>query len=147
MIIYALYGKDSIGKTTVIKNVCEKLKADYKYINFDLGYEDVCYIFEINGKKVGITSYGDNADVLEKPFAIFEKENCDVILTASRIRYTETGSALFIKNFAKKYSIKPHWLKKDYIDTKTEQDKHKYKDEINSINNKVVDSLFDVVTK
>ncbi|MBQ9276875.1 MAG: hypothetical protein IJ226_04720, partial [Clostridia bacterium] len=79
MKIYAIYGKSNIGKTTVIKDLCERLKAKYNCKNYDLHVQDVCCVFDINGKKVGITSYGDNAEVLKAPFSFFEKENCDII--------------------------------------------------------------------
>lgn len=137
MQLFALYGKGGIGKTTVIKNVCDRLKENYSYQRFDLGNTtDVCYVFEINGKKVGITSYGDNADVLVKPFTFFEEQNCNIILTASRIRYTRTGSALFIYYFAEKYGTKPCWIKKDYVDQDTEYHCD-YNNEIKSINDKL----------
>ena len=132
MIVYALYGKEKIGKTTVIKSVCEKLEKNYTPV-FSKNYsEDICRVFKIDDKMVGITSYGDNEDVLKEPFDTFKKCNCEIILTASRIRYTKSGSALTVYNFCKDNGInKPEWIKKDYVEARNKDDYSKQIDEIN----------------
>ena len=146
MKIYALYEKDNTGKTTVIKSVCSKLKSKHRVLFSKNIEDDVCFVFEINGKIVGVTSYGDNKAVLLKPFHIFEDYKCEIVVAATRIRRTASGSVKYIEIFAKEHSAEVIWIKKVYVDVQKEVE-HKYKEEIDSINKKTVEQLFDLIEK
>ena len=71
MKIIVLYEKGHTGKTTTLRNLCRKIETDVKTTKIIVApnYKnvDVIAVFEFDKKIVGITSYGDNKWVVQKP--------------------------------------------------------------------------------
>ncbi len=103
MKIIALRGKENTGKTSSIKLFYKKLlKNEAKELLYvdeygGVKYEDFYAIVSFKGKTIGITSYGDNGNVLAEPFKEFYNHKCDIVVTACRVRETDKGSLKFIR--------------------------------------------------
>lgn len=144
MKIIALHGKAQIGKTAVITKLYQKLCAVYRRLHYEPNNLDGDFtaIFEIKDKKVGITSSGDNAKDLVKPFDVFATNGCDLCVVACRDRHqyqSWDGSRNFVEDKAKGYGTNVIWYKKAYV----EQSNAKYNagleiDEINDIQAKIL---------
>ena len=115
MKIIVLNGKANCGKTTVLKKLYAKLVANnlFRQTHFQQeGLYDLSAIFEYDVKKVGVTTLGDGETELQNAFNLFIKENCDLVVCASRSRATKNGAVRYIK------SLKADliWYKKAYIE-------------------------------
>ena len=115
MKIIVLNGKANCGKTSVLKKLYAKLVANsiFRQTYFQQeGLYDLSAIFEYDVKKIGITTLGDGETELQKAFNLFIKENCDLVICASRSRDTKNGAVRYIK------SLKTDliWYKKAYIE-------------------------------
>ena len=138
MKIIVLYGKANCGKTSVLKKLYAKLVASsiFRQIYFQQeGLYDLSAIFKCDVKKIGITTLGDGETELQNAFNLFIKENCDLVVCASRSRDTKNGAVRYIKSIGADLI----WYKKAYI----EQWLAKYNakaeiDEINDIQAKVL---------
>ena len=147
MKIIALWGKDSTGKTPSIKLFYKKLlkngAEELLYIDeYDgVKYEDFYAIVSFKGKTIGVTSYGDNGNVLVDPFKEFNNYNCDIVITACRVRETEKGSVKFIKN----QNSEIIYVEKIYIENADElPDKDEF---IEKINDRQADILLNALEK
>ena len=133
MKIIVLNGKANCGKTSVLKKLYAKLVANniFRQTHFKQeGIYDLSAVFIKldNNKKLGITTLGDGECELQKAFNLFIKENCDLVVCASRSRDTKNGAVKYIK------SLKANliWYKKAYIEQWLA--KHDAKAEIDEIN-------------
>ena len=119
MKIIALHGKGGCGKTTVLRYLYHLLTGDFNYSQFYFYREnkekinDISAMFEFNGKKLGLTTLGDSEKDLKRPFEVFQKENCNLVVCAVRSRDTKNGANSFLKAQSKEIT----WIKKAYIDT------------------------------
>lgn len=100
--VIALSGISNTGKTLCLQYLIDKLKMNkilYCYernmnyfdvllkngvpvLNLYNGYKDFIIAFEIDNKKVGVITYGDNIISLDDSFYELEQLNCDVIICA-----------------------------------------------------------------
>lgn len=115
MKIIVLNGKANCGKTTVLKKLYVKLVANELFMQTYFKketYFDLSAIFEINGKKIGLTTFGDGEVELKKAFDKFTKENCYLVVCASRSRNTKNGAVNYIKSLGAVLI----WYKKAYIE-------------------------------
>lgn len=81
-----LYGKSNTGKTKTLKRLIELIK-DNGYTPIKPEEErdaDKIVVFDIKGRKVGITSRGDAVDLLADDFAWMG--DCDLYVCASHSR-------------------------------------------------------------
>lgn len=139
MKIIVLNGKANCGKTSALKKLYEKLVANklFSQIYFQReGLYDLSAIFEYDVKKIGITTLGDGETELKNAFDIFIKENCDLVVCASRSRDTKNGAVRYIKSlnadliWYKKKAYIEQWLAKYNANAEI--------DEINDIQAKVL---------
>ena len=116
MKIIALHGKGGCGKTSALRYLYHLLTGDFKYSQFDFykenNYGDISAIFEYNGKKLGLSTLGDSEGDLQRPFKVFKKENCDLVVCAVRSRDTKNGANSFLKSRSKEIT----WIKKAYFE-------------------------------
>lgn len=105
MKIVALYGKGNIGKTTTLKTLLVKILRSFPSIKSvldislnggtidemiadafarDTAYSVTnCYaVMEVNGRKIGLTTMGDDANSMKAHFEKFV--NCDLCFCAAR---------------------------------------------------------------
>lgn len=87
MNIFALQGKANKGKTRtlifLIKELCNK--QINKLFCQKTGPEDYCAKFKHKGKKIGITTHGDDRSVLENDFNLLG-DDCDIYVCAVRTK-------------------------------------------------------------
>lgn len=83
--IIALYGKSKIGKSTTLNILIDLLRivADSYKINKD--YEGYA-TFDFAGKKISICTPGDNEEIIESNIAYFNKQKCDIAISATRTK-------------------------------------------------------------
>lgn len=137
--IIAVSGPTNVGKTSTLNRLAYQLKNNQEY---ELKYSEISpvetldqenfrrdnrYIFQHKATStvIGIATGGDHADVVEESFALFEKENCAICITATR---TGGGTVRVVENkqdnyktdviYISKVSKRP-WEKVDDINVKT----------------------------
>ncbi|MBD2812347.1 hypothetical protein ID853_16030 [Xenorhabdus sp. Vera] len=119
--IFALKGSTRTGKTKTLKDHLLKKLATLSnsvpiYKSKDEGY-DVTVIFVINNIRVGVSTGGDNAKIIDENVGYLIKEECEIIISATR---TKGGTIDAIKKLAgKEYLIE--WINKSRTDNKNEQ--------------------------
>lgn len=118
MKIIVLQGKAETGKTTVITKLYHKLCALYEKKSYyaENAFGDFTAIFEINGRIVGITSIGDSADDLKKPFEAFEIDGCEIYVVCCRKKHGADGSKAFVEKCAESRKADIVWYTKAYTE-------------------------------
>lgn len=147
MKIISLYGRENIGKTTTLKKLLVKilrslpsndavLDTSLKGTTINERIADVfardangsitdCYaVVEINGRKVGLTTYGDNESSMVEHFNKFV--DCDLCFCASR---TRGSSCNFV--YAKAEADNVYWYRQTYVTAKDEIDLDKRRNAAN----------------
>ena len=93
--IIALKGKENIGKSTTIRRLFEKLSKDKSYTLISTTFKksggDFQAIFEKNGKRIGITSYGDTSSLIYKKLKYFLENKCVIAICACKIPVRKRG--------------------------------------------------------
>ena len=87
MNIFALQEKSNKGKTKTLILLIEELnkKGVNKEFCQKTGPEDYCAKFNYRGKKIGITTHGDDRSVLENDFNLLGND-CDIYVCAVRTK-------------------------------------------------------------
>lgn len=86
-LVIANRGAGSIGKSSAIKAVYQLLKdKGYKVEDEVWQGGDIKAIFDINGVKVGISSQGDPNSCMKGNKDDFVKKECQIIVTACRMK-------------------------------------------------------------
>lgn len=81
--IIALQGKSNTGKTTTLSALIKKIDKNYN-IQLLKNRTDKIAIVNINGKRLGITTAGDNRKTLDNCFDLMGK--CDLYVCACRLK-------------------------------------------------------------
>lgn len=136
MEIIALRGPSNTGKTTTLKIVFEKLKAQgfqpMKDLEEDLGNGDFLWVLEKDGRKVGLVTQGD---YVRKEYSVknhlskLESAGCDTAICAC----TTGKSKLGIQCSIDAYAIH------DYVDKTQETDEALFSEANEADANKVMD--------
>lgn len=83
-------GTKDTGKTSTIKRFYEQLKFNYPTVEEIYSNEDevgdIQKILKVNRVKIGIESQGDPDSRLPESLEYFSKEECDIIVCATRTR-------------------------------------------------------------
>lgn len=110
--IIALMEKPKQGKTTTLGMLYQTMKEQ----GFDIlkdkkksDSKDFFVIFEKNGKKIGLTSYGDSVELLKSRFAVFDANHCEIIICACRksgpiYDFVDNYIGFSVKNFILKFT-------------------------------------------
>ncbi len=117
--IIALRGKTNVGKTETIKMVHDLILSKYPNALKKVKWlrTDITVFITINGVKIGIESQGDPGSRLFKSIDLFVKEQCDVIICATR---TRGATVIAIESRSQTYNVV--WYEKTGIDgTKGQQ--------------------------
>lgn len=148
--IIALYGSSNTGKTATLKELIDKmLDNNYSIVNEDkrdYATEDRCCVLEYMGKKIGITSAGDDTGILEKAFDFMIGYNCDLYICATHnkgktVKFVEklTENGMLIRH--SKWHIRKRENKNDNKQSTLGDDVY------DIINSAVADGLFQTVKK
>lgn len=140
MNIISLWSKENTGKTTTLTLLYNTLAQDTSFLNIIKISEGICdfyAIFIYKGKKVGLTTYGDNKKCLKNSFDAFIENNCDIVICAGRRRRTEAGSIKFIEELSKDIT----WIEQPDISDLKSFNIRKFNKNIKLINNLMVNFL------
>ena len=129
-VAYCLSGIGDTGKSTTIRLIYELLKKRNKLdiLIEKMGKRDIYAIICINGIKIGIESQGDPGSRMKESLIEFEKQECIIIVCASR-SYGKTYD--IINTLEPRYKI---------IRYKTE-----ISNEINLTNTKLADNIYNEI--
>lgn len=144
MEIIGLRGPSNTGKTTTLKIVFEKLKAQgfqpMKDLEEDLGNGDFLWVLEKDGRKVGLVTQGDYAiesNSVKKHLSKLESAGCDTAICACT---TDGESKLGIQRSIDAYAIH------DYVDKTKGTDKLSCDQANEEVANKVMTQGTDELT-
>ena len=97
MRVYVLSGSSHVGKTNTLHRLAILMNSMQKKYKLDAGVSaappskipfdgDRQYIFEelAMGRRIGISTAGDNPEAIDSAFEFFAKNNCDVGYVASK---------------------------------------------------------------
>lgn len=125
--VIGLYGKGGIGKSHTLYLLAKQLIKNGAVLlrptaNIDLFNDnptkgsgspcDFRAVFALNDKTIGITSWGDNREEMERNLQFLKEGNeCDIVISATR-SWGATADALF--SFAEAHSAVLIWVAKSY---------------------------------
>ncbi len=107
--IIALYGCADTGKTHTLNHLIGLLDKTQEVYGDNLA-KDREKSIRYRNKKIAIRTWGDNGEQLKKNIEFFEKENCDILVTATRTRGKTTE---ILNDYASKNGIKIVWIEKN----------------------------------
>ncbi len=118
--IIGLYGKGSCGKTATLNFLIDLLTVATTSCPMPTPHTgDRKETFTYNDKVISICTDGDYEEILEENISYFNKQKCDIVITATRTR-GKTCDAL--NTFASKNKISTvDWIKKSYDAKKLEE--------------------------
>lgn len=128
--IVGLYGRDNVGKSRtlylfaklLISNGAKFLRSEDVDIDFFNDNPtkkkgpacDFRAVFTLNGKNIGITTWGDNIYELEVNIQFLENGiECDFVFAATR---TSKATPKALGEFADKHHAKMVWIRQKYLD-------------------------------
>lgn len=107
--IIALYGAANKGKTTTLNILVDLLAVVSDYYNIERYYDSKA-MFVINKKNIGVCTPGDNQEEIKKNIDFFNKNECEIIITATR---TKGDGVTELEKFTKKQGIEIDWIIKE----------------------------------
>lgn len=114
--IIALYRCAKTGKTSTLNLLIELLDKNKEVEEARLTEDRRVSIFYSN-KKIAVTTWGDNGFELKENIKFFKKENCDILVTATRTRGETTE---ILNDYAKEINTEIIWIEKN-ISAKLEE--------------------------
>ena len=108
--VIALWGPHNAGKSATINTVYEHLRAKYPKapVTHETINHDVRAILTINGHRIGLESQGDPASRMFTSISMFAREECDIIVCATR---TRGHTVKAIEDLEPKYKVT--WIEKN----------------------------------
>ena len=108
--IIALYGSANQGKTSTLNYLIDILKVRTLHCEMpDFVSEERREFFNYHGKIIGITTPGDNQWEVKQNCSFFDKNRCDIVITATRSKGVTCN---FLVGYAKKHKLEVTWIKK-----------------------------------
>ena len=114
--IIVLYRSAETGKTSTLNLLIELLDKNKK-VEEERLIEDRRVSISYGSKKIAVTTWGDNGFELKENIKFFEKENCDILVTATRTRGETTE---ILNDYAKEIDTDIIWIEKN-ISAKLEE--------------------------
>lgn len=107
--IIALYRRAETGKTSTLNLLIELLDKNKK-VEEERLIEDRRVSISYGSKKIAVTTWGDNGFELKENINYFEKEDCDILVTATRTRGETTE---ILNDYAKEINTEIIWIEKN----------------------------------
>lgn len=140
--IISIYGTANVGKSETIKLVYTKLLKMFPDLTFLPSFAqiipqkgDICVVFIVKNKIIGIESQGDPNSRIFKSLPLFIKLNCDIIICAAR---TRGATVKEVEKHNISYVIK--WIKKD-----GEESNLKQKNQDNNLSDEIVTEILELI--
>lgn len=106
--IIVLYRRANTGKTTTLNYLIRLLDKSKEGETHPLT-EDRRVVISYDNKSIAVTTQGDNKYEIEENVKFFEKEDCDILVTATRSRGQTTD---IIDKYHKEINAKIIWIEK-----------------------------------
>ena len=106
--IIVLYRRANTGKTTTLNyliGLLDKSKEEMQSLT-----KDRRVTISYGNKSIAVTTQGDNKYEIEENIKFFEKEDCDILITATRSRGQTTDA---IYKYHKEINAKIIWIEKN----------------------------------
>ena len=106
--IIVLYRRANTGKTTTLNyliGLLDKSKEEMQSLT-----EDRRVVISYDNKSIAVTTQGDNENEINRNIKFFEKEDCDILVTATRSK-GQTPRAIY--NYHKEINAKIIWIEKN----------------------------------
>ena len=106
--IIVLYRRANTGKTTTLNyliGLLDKSKEEMQSLT-----KDRRVTISYGNKSIAVTTQGDNKYEIEENIKFFEKEDCDILITATRSRGQTTDA---IYKYHKEINVKIIWIEKN----------------------------------
>ena len=118
-LVLCLYGVADVGKSETLTELGRALFAKARYYYEQKGQHgsrDRRIALKYHGHIIGIGTYGDNHDAIDRNFKFFEDQGCDIGITAARV---EGGADMksYVKNKSgaiKVLSLEKHDAENNY---------------------------------
>lgn len=110
--IIVLYRRANTGKTTTLNyliGLLDKSKEEMQSLT-----KDRRVTISYGNKSIAVTTQGDNENEINKNIKFFEKEDCDILVTATRSK-GQTPRAIY--NYHKEINAKIIWIEKNLSGT------------------------------
>lgn len=111
-LVLCLYGGASVGKSETLTELGHALLRNVRYFYEQKGQHgsrDRRMVLKYRGRIIGIGTYGDNKEAIDRNFKFFEDQYCDIGVTAARVE-GDTDMESYVKSKCK--AIKFAALKK-----------------------------------
>ena len=102
-LVLCLYGGANVGKSETLTELGRALLANTRYFYEQKGHHgsrDRRIALKYRGRIIGIGTYGDNQDAVDRNFKFFEDQKCDIGITAARVE-GNTDMKSYVENKAK----------------------------------------------
>ena len=87
-LVLCLYGTANVGKSETLTELGRALITDARYYYEQKGQHgsrDRRIALKYQGRVIGVGTYGDNQDAIDRNFKFFEDQKCDIGITAARV--------------------------------------------------------------
>ena len=111
--IIVLYRRANTGKTTTLNYLIRLLDKSKEGETHPLT-EDRRVVISYDNKSIAVTTQGDNKYEINRNIKFFEKEDCDILVTATRSK-GQTPRAIY--NYHKEINAKIIWIEKNLSGT------------------------------
>ena len=106
-LVLCLYGAANVGKSETLTELGHALFTNARYFYEQKGQhksKDRRIALKYRGYIIGIGTYGDDQDVINRNFQFFEDQYCDIGVTAARVE-GNTNMKSYVKSKSKSMSI------------------------------------------
>lgn len=87
-LVLCLYGGANVGKSETLTGLGRALLSNVRYFYEQKGQhgsKDRRIALKYRGHIIGVCTYGDDQDVIDRNFKFFEDQGCDIGVTAARV--------------------------------------------------------------
>lgn len=87
-LVLCLYGGANVGKSETLTELGRALLTDARYFYEQKGQQnsrDRRIALKCHGRIIGIGTYGDDQDAIDRNFEFFTDQGCDIGITAARV--------------------------------------------------------------
>ncbi len=106
-LVLCLYGGADVGKSETLTQLGQALFAHARYFYEQKGQHgsrDRRIALKYHGRIIGICTYGDDQDAIDRNFKFFENQGCVIGVTAARVE-GNTDMKSYVENMSKAIKV------------------------------------------